>query len=504
MALFGGGAGIVGGATVRLLLDDSKFRAGLATAEGETKAASSTMGKFGAGAKAAFAVGGIAAVSFGASSVKAFMESETVAAEFNNTLSKMPKLAGETIAPFQEQATALQNLTGFEDEAIISADNLLARFNLTAEQIRQAIPIVLDYARATGKDVPAAAQDIGKALLGNTRALKNVGIEFTVTGNKGKDFNSILDLMEGKVGGTAEAFGTTLAGKMEIAKARMNDLQEGFGQFIAQLADAAVKVASFGGLLDKLAADLNEQTTTAIERGGAALEAYTWKVKAAQETSGGWLGDILGAFVPGFRAGTIEIDKQSTALDEAAGWYDLDASAIGSLTVAQSAARTEMQHTTSAIEAEAAAHGKAADAANQQRLAELGLAGGLIGLESDVVAVKNAQAALRSSTGDHTAKVIALQSAITTLAGDMDAYNKKQGATVGGSQAAIGSLIGLGRQFGLTKQDVIGAADSALRYSDILNNIPPKVETVVVTRYETIGSPPAGSPAAGRQGQIAT
>jgi len=230
MAFFGGG--LVGGATVKLFLDDSQFRSGLAAAEGETRAASGTMGKFGNAAKAGFAVAAAGAVAFAAQSLKAFMESERVMAQFESTLSMMPQLAGETSAAFEEQAHALQDLTGFQDEAIIGADTILARFELTGNQIRDAIPIVLDFARATGRDVPAAAEAIGKALLGNTRALKDVGIEYTRTGDRGADFNAILDLMTAKVGGSAEAFGTTLAGKMDIANAKLDDFKENVGAFL--------------------------------------------------------------------------------------------------------------------------------------------------------------------------------------------------------------------------------------------------------------------------------
>ncbi|HXJ66095.1 MAG TPA: hypothetical protein VNN79_20225, partial [Actinomycetota bacterium] len=234
MGLFGGAlGGVVGGATVKLFLDKSQFEAGLAQARGETEAGATTMGKFSGAAKAAFATAGVAVVAFGASSVKAFMESQQVTAEFQNTLSQMPKLAGQTTDAFQAQATALEHLTGFQDEEVLSADNVLARFSLTADQMKQAIPIVLDYARATGQDATSAAQSIGKALLGNTRALKTVGIDYKVTGNAATDFSNILGALNNKVGGTANTFGKTLAGQIEIAKAKLDDFKETVGGFIA-------------------------------------------------------------------------------------------------------------------------------------------------------------------------------------------------------------------------------------------------------------------------------
>lgn len=186
--------------------------------------------KFGGVWKAGLAVAGLATATFVAGSVKSFAEHEQVLAQFQNTLSQMPQLVGETSAAFEEQATALQNLTGFQDEEILAADNVLARFKLTGDQIRELIPVVLDYARATGQDVASAATGLGRAMLGNTRALKTIGINFVATGDTAKDFATIMDLVKDKVGGAAETFGKTATGQLAIAKAKFDDIQEAVGK----------------------------------------------------------------------------------------------------------------------------------------------------------------------------------------------------------------------------------------------------------------------------------
>src|SRR5207248_2395854 len=97
---------------------------------------------------------------------------------------------------------------------ILAADTQLARFKLTQAQIQQLIPLILDYSRATGQDAATAAGNIGRALLGNTRALKAVGIEFKATGNTAADLSSIMDLLRQHVGGAADAFAKTGAGQL--------------------------------------------------------------------------------------------------------------------------------------------------------------------------------------------------------------------------------------------------------------------------------------------------
>lgn len=201
----------------------------MAQAESTTAKAGGAFTKFGSTAALGMAVAGAAVLEFGRKSIDAYSEHQQVLAQLQNTISNSPALVGATTQAFEEQATALQNVTGFQDELVLSADNVLARFNLTQQQIEDTIPTVLDYARATGKEVPEAAESIGKALLGNTRALKTLGISFTATGNRARDMDTIMDALRGKVGGAAEAFGQTLAGKLEIAKARLDDVMETIG-----------------------------------------------------------------------------------------------------------------------------------------------------------------------------------------------------------------------------------------------------------------------------------
>ena len=214
--------GTLGQVLVRVGLDTKQLDAGMAKAKGEASSAGTTFSKFGAYASAAFALAGIAAVKFGADAIKSAQEHEAVLAQLRIAVD------GSTQA-YEAQATALQNLTGFQDEEVLAADTALSRFKLTETQIQQLIPLVLDYARATGQDAAAAATSLGKALLGNTRALKTIGISFTATGDKAKDLASISKLLEDRVGGASEAFGQTFAGKVEILQAKFDDLKEAIG-----------------------------------------------------------------------------------------------------------------------------------------------------------------------------------------------------------------------------------------------------------------------------------
>lgn len=231
---------------------------------------SRSLSRFQAAGVVAFAALGVGALKFGADSIKAYRESEEVLAQLQNTIKNTPGYSDAAAAAFQRQATALQNLTGYEDEAILSADNILVRFDLTQKQVQDLIPTVLDYARATGKTVPEAADLLGKALLGNTRAIKEIGIQYKATGDRTGDLARLQDDLKGKVEGAAEAFGKTSQGKIEIFRAKLNDLEETVGKALLPVVDAMVRGLSFlVNIFNALPGPVKSVATAAIALGVA-------------------------------------------------------------------------------------------------------------------------------------------------------------------------------------------------------------------------------------------
>lgn len=169
-------------------------------------------------------------VALGATSVKAFTEAEETVSALQQALAKNPRLIGENVREYEALATAIQRKTVADDESVLSAATVLSRFALTGKQLKGVLPLVVDYARATKQDLPTAAEAVGKALLGNTRALKTLGINYKLTGDAAKDFENIQRLLNEKVGGYAEREGKTAAGRAVIMKNKFNDLQEQIGR----------------------------------------------------------------------------------------------------------------------------------------------------------------------------------------------------------------------------------------------------------------------------------
>lgn len=207
---------------------------------GKDKTASTTMNNLGtnaiaAGKKVALAAAAMAAalavvvVRFGVDSVKAAAEAETSQLRLTDAWAKFPATADLALEALREFNDELAKKTRFDDDAIASGQAVLAQFNLTGKQIQKLTPLLLDYAAKTGKDLPDAATDLGKALLGQGRALKALGIEFVDTGTTAGNFDQLMAALSSKVGGFAEKEGTTAAGKLEILKNRFGEVQEAIG-----------------------------------------------------------------------------------------------------------------------------------------------------------------------------------------------------------------------------------------------------------------------------------
>ncbi len=180
---------------------------------------------------AAVIAGGMVAIDFGKQSVDAFMDAQAQAAKFDDAFTRFPSLTAYK-AQIDDLAQSLALKTKYDDDATKSAAATLAKFGLTGEQMKTLIPLTQDFASATGQDLGSAAGSVGKALLGNVKALKQLGISYKPTGDKAKDLANITQLLKDKVGGFAEKEGKTAAGTAAILSNQFGEVKETVGSYL--------------------------------------------------------------------------------------------------------------------------------------------------------------------------------------------------------------------------------------------------------------------------------
>lgn len=224
--------------------------------------------------KSGLAIAAVSAglVKFAKDSVKAYSESEDAQNRLSFAYQKFPKLADVTKQSLDDLSQSLQRKTVFDDEATKSAEAVLAQFNLTGKQVEKLIPLVQDYAAATGQDLLSATTAVGKAFEGNARALKAVGIDFHATGDTAKDFATIQADLNEKVGGFAEKQGKTAAGQAKILANQYNELQEKVGSLLVPALSKLVGIVT--PLVEdflKLPGPLQSATVIVVGLGAAAV-----------------------------------------------------------------------------------------------------------------------------------------------------------------------------------------------------------------------------------------
>lgn len=196
---------------------------------GEDRSAGSSLDKVGKVAGLAFAAAGAAAIAFGKDSLDAFAEADAEQKKLEDAYRRFPGLADGNIDSLRELNEAIQRKVGADADDIAGAQAVLAQYELNEDQLRQMTPLLVDYATKTGQDMPGAAKNLGKALMGNTRAMKDLGIDFKVTGDRGADFAAIVGHLEEKVGGYAESI-PEAERNQKILAASFGDLQESLGE----------------------------------------------------------------------------------------------------------------------------------------------------------------------------------------------------------------------------------------------------------------------------------
>jgi hypothetical protein len=125
-----------------------------------------------------------------------------------------------------DQASALQKVTRFGDEAIIEAQALIGAFIKDEDQIKKATAATLDLAAAKGFDLVAAADLVSKTLGSSTNALTRYGIEVKGAVGSTERLNSAVTNISDKFGGQAAAQAGTMAGRVEQMNNAWGDMQE--------------------------------------------------------------------------------------------------------------------------------------------------------------------------------------------------------------------------------------------------------------------------------------
>jgi hypothetical protein len=340
---------------VAIVADTKGLQTGLAQAQGQTAKSTSAISKFGALGQTALIGAGIAAIKFGADSVKAFSEAQAVLAQTENVIASTGGAANVTSQDVLNLATKWQNLSGVQDDAVQTSENLLLTFRSVHNEVgkgndifNQATGAILDMSTALNGGAIPSVEDLkgntiqlGKALndpIAGMTALKRVGVSFTESqiatikrlqesGDLMGAQKIILGELTKEFGGAAKAAGGTFAGQMAKLQANVNNLQERIGAFLvpalldlstvlndlsqAKLPAASAAIRAFGVLVPQAGAATTKATNDMGESSGKLVTTLGNMELQAEATQASILN-----WAHGIEDGSLTTDKLRAKLDQ--------------------------------------------------------------------------------------------------------------------------------------------------------------------------------------------
>ena len=182
-------------------------------------------------------VGGIMATALGFA-VKAASDAQVKIAKMDATLATMGKTGMNARDAIMKTSQATIKLGFDNEEAAVSIANLLQRTG-DLDQATRLNTIAMDLARAKNIDLATASNMVGMVLSGNSKVLKQFGIDINETATP----LEALGLLQEKVAGQSEAFSKTFAGASEVLKQQVGELGEKVGaQLLPVLSQVIAKV----------------------------------------------------------------------------------------------------------------------------------------------------------------------------------------------------------------------------------------------------------------------
>lgn len=269
-------------------------------------------------------------IAFGNETIKAAKEAEQASVRLSATLRATGNAAGITKKELDDFADSMAKSTQFDDESIRNAEAAFLKFgNIQEDVFKRGISLSADLASFLGTDVADAAQTVGKALsspsegvgalerqIGKlTKAQKDSIQGFADVGDLASAQSAVLDILQKKIGGTAQLMNTgwTKAtgdlskswGELLETLGKTDSASSALGSLSTYLEDMK-RVVDSGDWLDKLAFFSVGFTTPSMMKGAP---------KLSQESSG-FIGGSAGD--PAIAAAAERERQRTEAAQEAA------------------------------------------------------------------------------------------------------------------------------------------------------------------------------------------
>lgn len=186
-------------------------------------------GKVGKAFGLAAAASAAFAIKVGIDSVKAAIADEKSQALLANSLRNTTGATDAAIASTEAWIDQIQRTFGEVDDNLRPALSKLASVTGSVTDAQALLGLALDVSAGGSVDLDAATNAVTKALQGNYKALKNLGVPITDAMVKSKDLNAVLALTAKTFGGAAATRANTFEFRMKRLAIAFDEAKETLG-----------------------------------------------------------------------------------------------------------------------------------------------------------------------------------------------------------------------------------------------------------------------------------
>lgn len=177
-------------------------------------------------------------------SVGAFLEAEQAQMRLSVALRNINADSPRLLASLDAQSTAIERLTGLDDEYIKGLQSMLTTMGVAPQLLERFTKASINLSIATGQDATSAAKMLARANAEGKEDLNKYGIQLDDTTFKARGFAYVLDEVDRRYGNMAES-------QPELVK-QTNALKGAWSSFSEVLGEVAIKFLAFGEKGDKV------------------------------------------------------------------------------------------------------------------------------------------------------------------------------------------------------------------------------------------------------------
>lgn len=194
--------------------------------------------------QAAMFIGIYQAFEFFKTSITEFVHAQQEASKLNNILHNIGRQ--DAFDRLTEKADRMADkFKTIKSEDLVGVfDKLIVYGKLTENQINDLTPVIIDFAAQTGQSVEEATSVIIKAMEGNTRGLKEFGINIKKGGSEAENLKKIMTELKPRVEGAAQAFGETTAGEIKKTEVAIDEIKKKIGKELEPVIRTALQLLS--------------------------------------------------------------------------------------------------------------------------------------------------------------------------------------------------------------------------------------------------------------------